>query len=371
MLSISELQHLNALATQYKALNQQIKISPYNTPLNRSDEKNKLFAAFRSGGEYNPQFVYKEVPFAWHVMYEQFLSQLNPDKNIWEHKLAEDVRATLETLETLRTHDPALITASTIRQHGLPTLDLVTSAQELLTSLPTHHEERTISSQMAAEFMERALSQANLHDWKVEISSSMNAGMMVRGSHKQLLIRDDRMFSERELNRLLVHEIGTHIFRKANGQIQPLRLLSIGLTGYLTTEEGLAAYHEHKFGLSDTTTMRRYALRVLAAHLSLTHTYHEVFSEIVAFTDFEDAFNIVTRAKRGFVNTSEYGSHVKDKIYLEGFILIQKHLAHHPEDYQVLMSGKVSIALIPQIQKLRESEQFRDPVLFPDLLVSL
>ncbi|MDT9278030.1 MAG: DUF1704 domain-containing protein, partial [Limnospira sp. PMC 737.11] len=153
------------------------------------------------------------------------------------------------------------------------------------------------------------------------------------------------------------------------GQLQPLRLLRFGLTNYMLTEEGMATYHEYRYGVRNPDDTRRYALRVLAAHLSLTNDFHTVFCEVAQHTTIEEAFDIVTRAKRGFEDTSAHGVHVKDKVYFEGFRLVSAHLTAHPEDYSLLMCGKVSIDMLPLMHALQADNLLYEPQYLPEMLI--
>ncbi|MBP0031499.1 tyrosine/phenylalanine carboxypeptidase domain-containing protein [Roseofilum sp. Guam] len=111
----------------------------------------------------------------------------------------------------------------------------------------------------------------------------------------------------------------------------------------MATEEGLANYHEACYGVQSPADQRRYALRVIAAYLSLNHSFYDVFCELIQHTTFDKAFAITSRAKRGFTDTSVPGCHVKDKVYFEGFRQVSAHLEQYPDDYSLLMCGKVAL----------------------------
>jgi len=182
-------------------------------------------------------------------------------------------------------------------------------------------------------------------------------------------IHNDQFFTDAEVKRLLVHEIGTHVFRAVNGELEPLRLLRFGFDNYLLTEEGLATYHETRFGVQNNEDQRRYALRVLAAHLSLLNSFYEVFCAVVEHTTTEEALEIVTRAKRGFTDTRVHGAHVKDKVYFEGYQKVSAHLRCHAEDYPLLMCGKVSLEMIPSLEQLRKDGLLVEAKYLPEMLM--
>lgn len=231
-------------------------------------------------------------------------------------------------------------------------------------------DERKILDTEAAVVLEQSLNKAGLDEWRVEIISDMNARMMVQSSEKRVYVREGTKFSSDDIKRLLVHEIGTHVFRYINGENQKLKFLRMGLLGYLFTEEGLATYHEKKYNVQDVATLRRYALRVLAAAKVLSESFFDVFFDLVEFTsDFDDLFDIVKRAKRGMCDTRNFGGHLKDQVYLKGFLEVTDYIKRNELDYQYLMVGKVSLEMVPQLKKLENNGVVEMPTFLPNNLI--
>lgn len=365
----STLQRLNDLSEQLQALYEPFNVAHYTAPLNRDSEKQKLFASHVAGKTYNPQFTYHETPSEWDRSLRQFLNQLKPNRNAWEQWIYKDVVWTLDVMQAAETHDPTLTTTTTVNTYGEPSTELVEAAYSALNSLPKETEKRTIPARDMAERMREALAKAGLTNWCVIVSDTMSARMSVRSVEQQVKISAGHSFTVNELKRLLVHEIGTHVFRYANGALQPLKLLRFGFYNYLFAEEGLAAYHEFRYGVQASEDRRRYALRVIGAHLSLKSSLYDVFCELIQYTSWDEAFDIAMRAKRGFIDTSVPGCHVKDKVYFEGFHQVCAHLDSYPDDYALLMCGKVALDMLPMLRELCEQELLTQPKYLPELLI--
>lgn len=368
MLTANEIERLNNLSRRLEEIYTPLKVDEYNAPLNRKEEREQLYNSYTEGQLYNPQFNYRPIPENMSKPLQEFIREIQPERNAWEYLLYKDAKQMLDTLETITTHDPAQITAVSIAADGLPTKQLVQDAYTEIAQVSTSSEEETISAEEATELMRRALDSVQLHDWEIIIDEVMSANMSVRSVDRKLKIRKGKKFSPHALKRLLVHEIGTHVFRYANGAAQQIHMLRLGLSDYMMTEEGMATYHENKYNLRDLATARRYALRVIAAHLSLTNSYFDVFTQIVKHTTFDDAFDIVSRSKRGFRDTSEYGAHVKDKVYFEGFRKVSEYLQDNPHHYNLLMAGKISLNTVPLLQELQETGLFVTPPYLPELI---
>ena len=368
MLEEIEIKRLNILSQQLEEIYKLLRVEEYNAPLNRNEEREQLLNNYSAGRSYNPQFTYRSVPEGMNKHLQKFIREVEPERNAWEELLFKDAKQMLDTLETIVTHDPAQITAFSMANDGLPTTELVREAYDEISKLEASPELETITAEEASQIMREALDSVQLIDWEIIIDDVMSAAMMVRSVEKKVKIRKGKKFSPHAIKRLLVHEIGTHVFRYTNGAAQKIHLLRLGLSGYMMTEEGMATYHEEKYNLRDLVTARRYALRVIAAHLSLTHSYFDVFTIIAKYTDLNDAFDIVSRSKRGFIDTSEYGSHVKDKVYFEGFRKVSFHLQANPSDYAFLMGGKVSLDMLPLLKEVNNINLFVTPRYLPELI---
>lgn len=359
-----DIKRLNELADEYENLLRETKIEKYNTPINIKEEKAFFHGYFVDKKPYNPQFEYNAPPNSWELLFLNFQKKLNPN-SFWERLLYNDVTLMILEMQATKEHSPEKITAHTLWAHGLPSKSLITTAKKILAEpLPSSNENLEISAMDAGVSLENALKSSGLNDWEVNITSEMNAKMMVKSAEKRVYVREGTMFSNESIKRLLVHEIGTHVFRYINGESQDLKFLRLGLMGYLPTEEGLATYHEKKYGVQDVKTLRRYALRVLAAYKSLSMSYYELFTYLSKYAnDFDDLFDIIKRAKRGFIDTGAYGGHVKDQVYLSGFLKVSELLDAKPDCYSLLMSGKVSLDMLDFLD-----EQLKEGVLKTDYL---
>jgi uncharacterized protein (TIGR02421 family) len=370
MLSPNDIDRLNLLSDKYEGLIRPLRIDDYNSAVNRNSEKFKLIEAFNRHIEYNPQFSYKNIPHGSAEPLVQFLRDLDPSANIWEQLLHTEVTRAIVELEAISAHDPDKITAETIHAFGLPSPELVEQAEKILNATVFVNESHNVTASEAGAFLSNALKKSELLDWSVELKQEMNARMMVRSVEKKVYVKADAKFSENSLKRLLVHEIGTHVFRYINGEKQQLRMLRLGMIGYLDTEEGLATYHEKKFGVQDISAIRTYALRAIAASLSLTSSFYSVFWNLSQYSsDLDQIFDIVMRAKRGFIDTRSRGGHVKDQVYLKGLLAITEYLSLHPENYNLVMCGKVSVSIVDELRNLEQSNLLTRPQYLPSNLI--
>lgn len=186
--------------------------------------------------------------------------------------------------------------------------------------------------------------------WQVK-ALDMVVGARFNLSKRVLYINKNRKFSDDDLKRLIVHEIGTHIARAENGKKQKYAIFSYGLPNYLETEEGLAVYNEKINNLLTNTNLKHYAGRVIAVDLALENSFSITYNELLQYFNKEFAWNLALRAKRGLIDTGKKGGFTKDYVYLKGYYMI-KDFVEKGGNVKDLYVGKIGIEHLPIIKEL-------------------
>ncbi len=358
------------LEQEWEEIEKSYRLTHYNAPINREEEYQKVRAAYDRGQSYDPQFVYLEPPDFPVQRIRQFMARLQPDHNPLEKLYYEKARYEQLAIQAVQTHDPAIITASSILVNGIPDNSLLTEAHRILKNVTPQKNSHpaNLSTEDAAIRMQTVLDEAGIRGWKAIVFEPMHATMAVNRLDQELKIRKGARLSFPDVQRLIVHEIETHIVRFENGTKQPFRLFCNSFPAYEATEEGLAVYNEERAGLLKPATLRKYAGRVLAANLALSHPFSKIFHTLVDELGMDMAFEIAARAKRGFFDTSQPGAHVKDLIYLKGFLAVKSHLKQHPDDYPLLFAGKIGLQHLPLVHSFLAEEIICLPTLLPGML---
>ncbi|MBN2006243.1 MAG: DUF1704 domain-containing protein [Anaerolineae bacterium] len=367
-----DLEHLHPLELEWENIEQSYRLSPYNAPRNRETEYKKVLTAYETQRTYNPQFKYQELPECPVACIRQFMTRLAPEKSPLEILYYEKALHQLLAIRCVQTHAPDVITGASCLSDGLPNSQLLAEAHKILSQhlTPDASPDKDIAAEQAIAWMQSALERSGIQEWRAVVFEPMNATMSVNRLDKQIRIRKGAKFSQDNLRRLLVHEIGVHVLRYENGAVQPIRLFRNSFTGSIDTEEGLAIYSEDRAGVLENSTMRKYAGRVIAAHLALSQSFFEVFQALVPWFGQEMAFEITARAKRGFTDTAQPGAHTKDIVYLRGYLQVKAHLKQHPEDYPLLFTGKVGLQHLPLVRELLELGIVTLPTVFPKDIIA-
>ena len=251
--------------------------------------------------------------------------------------------------------DPEEVQRASASIYGEPSESTVAWAEKTLEETetsedPRYTEGRYTTSELK-ETLEKTLELVGLDKWDVDTREK--GSVKVNASNQQLSIPEDRKFTENEMMRLLVHEVGSHTLRGANGYGQEFSIFGAGTGGYHQAGEGLALFLEQGTGLSNPNTMRKYAGRVKSVESVVNG---DDFVETYAMNresgfDHDQAWSMSLRAHRG-------GGFIKDHIYAEGLRQVNAYVRDEDEiedtsgiedfasmdgSLEDLMAGKISV----------------------------
>lgn len=327
-------------------------------PINAQKEKSKFF----SNKDYSPQFTYNEEPIL--TQFKKDLQNIKAD-NSWIGKLINQRREIiLKKIALLLNRKAENVTKNSIDIFGKPDKKLVALAYKEL-KLKDELEIKNLSDRDAAKIVRRALTENNLN-WRVIIRQDMSAHAKVDAAEKIIYIKKAEKFSNHAVERLIIHEVLSHIFRMENSQRQKYKLFQVGFPNYLETEEGLAAYNEEQFEYLLQNRLRRlYAGRVIAVHLALEKSFPAVFAELSKYFHEQDAWTLTVRAKRGLHDTSKTGGFTKDYLYFSGKLKVKEYLKKNPKDgLSNLYKGRIGVKHIDAIKDNLKGE-IKEPLYLP------
>lgn len=296
----------------------------------------KKRAAFLKNGK-NPQFTYEKVPLQLEQLKDMLL-EIRLEKDPLQVLLERKRKELIQKIDVLQAIGSDGFAVASKKVYSLPDRSLVDKAYRLL-ELPASPSSKRVLRKDGIRMIRRMVSKMDL---KYSIrSSEMITSARVDSMHRLLELRKRERFSEDYFKRLVVHEIGTHALRTENGLLQPLQVFKNGFPGYITTEEGLAAYNEFRAGVMSNSILRNYAGRVVAVQAATTDDFAATFGELKRFFSEKTAFKLALRAKRGLADTGDAGAYTKDVAYLRGFFDVARF--SQKRDVNELYIGKVGV----------------------------
>ena len=370
METISETRRLKALDAQIVEIASWLAPAKLLNPTMASRRRawESFRAAFRRREVISPIFEYLPLPRDTIAQSRRALAQLtygDTEVDALFHSQAEQIRLQLDLLEARGTARFGDIAAEI---HGLPDPELQRLSRDILEGrrkldcapdLDHNDTGERLNAWAMAEEMRSALARMEIRDWKVIVLGEMSARMSVSARHKEVRIKSDSAFSLPDRDRLIVHELGTHVRRACNGFNTGLLNLGLGLERYMATEEGLASFMEQKHGLLRHSMTLIYAYRALGAHFAHHNSFADTFRALLDVgASPEIAWDVTLRVKRGLTDSARTGGNPKDYVYLHGHQIVTTFLTQGgcEED---LFIGKVAIEQIPMIKGILARWDFK------------
>ena len=271
-----------------------------------------------------------------------------------------DVQATMAHLSAIESCDDDAIVVWSLAHDRLPTAQTISESRQILAAPLPAVEPTTETADSVREAIQSSLTRHGLVDWQISIEQNMAAKMSVSGPLNLIRIRSDIAVSERDLLRLMAHEVGGHVLRWTNARRQPEPLAGFGFGQTVATEEGLAALREEEQGLSSPHVLHTYALRVFGVTAAQELDLIGLVFALAGFTDPDTAAELALRLRRGIADPQHPGGMTKDHGYLSGLLQLRALSSH---DVALLRGVKWSMAHLDLIRRLTEQGRLELPSL--------
>lgn len=319
-------------------------------PRNVEKERSRFF----EDPSYSPIFKYSQPNIDFEECYKKLgklkFGNLVMDE-IFKEK-AKEIYNLLKLIENIGSQD---FTKYSKILFGFPDKELVSLSRSIISKNQGKilKSKGSISSKLAIQKFKEIFDNLNLN-WEV-VERDIASKAVVMPNKRRLVIKKNRFFTNKEIERFIVHEIYTHILRTEFGLRQPYKIFSTGFANYLETEEGLALYKEKRAGVLKESQLKDYAARVIAIDIALKSSFREVYNFLAKYFSKEVSWDISVRVKRGISNSSKKGAFTKDLVYLRGYYLVEEFVKNQ-SCLHLLHYGKIGIndALkIPLIENLK------------------
>lgn len=332
---------LKSLDEKLAEIDEQVKMLALLNPQNLLEQKELFFAHY----DYTPRFSYRPIELDIERIRRELkrTPEINHPLVPLFHGKIKEIGKRLDLLEARGTDD---FSRCSEELFGKATQGLYRSAVNFLKkNSPIQPDaSEVVDAKTAAAVVEDFCKNNKLGHWVISIIEDSVADMQVTKRGK-VLIRKQATFSKARLEALLVHEIGTHVFRFENGKRQEFRLFARGTSGYLETEEGLAIYNQNQLGINLGEKYLTPALLVVAVYMAMKMGFRELFEFLQQTYDLSDdlAWKICVKAKRGTGDQAKPGAFTKDIAYFKGEREVTKFIKDGGSISELYM-GKITIA---------------------------
>lgn len=336
-----------AIDREIVSVERHIKLLTHLKPTNLALER-KLFL---KGKKRNPDFRYRSLTFHPDELRER-LNSLKPDRTglgrLFQKKI-EELYLKLSLLEARGTSKFSTLVESL---YGKPTPELEADAKRILkTPHRIHGKSEKFSTREIQNILEEVLRSYGLTRWHVYLKDELVSDVAA-GKRHALFVRAGVSFNRVRLDRIIAHEIETHILTAENGKFQPFRLFHRGFANYLETQEGLAIYAQECKSECLPISAHRVSYLTMGVAEASRSSFRNVYEMMRDFGFSEEkSFHMALRSKRGQNDTSLPGAFTKDLIYLSGYRLIEKFVKEGG-NLKKLYVGKIALEDLPFITQI-------------------
>ncbi len=332
-------------------IDRHIKLLAYVNPRNIKEQKDLFFE--HSG--YTPRFSYRDLENLNLQTFKNDLSRIPVVDHelypLYERKIKE-IQSRISLLENRGGSD---YTHFSEEVFGKVSRHIYQEALKFLKkNMPIEHDNSPIlETKPAVEILRKFMDEKKLKHWNIKYLEEAVVDMQVT-KKESVLVRKKSTYHKNRLEALLVHEIGTHVFRFENGKRQPLEIMAQGTANYLTTEEGLAVWNQNQLGLNLGDKYLTPALQIVTIHMAKRLGFRDLFEYLQSTFDVSDelAWKLCLKSKRGFVDSDSKGAFTKDAIYFIGNREIEKFVKRGGL-IEELYLGKIAISELRIIKKMQ------------------
>jgi len=287
------------------------------TPTNFADEMEK----FLKSDTYNPVFTYteKQLPDIENVLegFKKRAEKLSLPEDIKEHFLEylDDQKMLFLTKKNIG-KEKFSDYAHSLFDWGTDRLDVILAATPK-NNFQLHYKHNMQHSNKIKERFEKVLKSYGIDSFHVEINSFTSH--MINAGYKKISIGNEIKRYECNVDRLIVHEIESHVIQTENMKRTNSPLVELYKYGNMNLySEGLAVYNEIMTKKITPSAYEMYFNRIKAVRL-LHKSFREIFETLVKDLPMYRAYIMTYRVKRGLRETKEAGGFPKDASYLLGF----------------------------------------------------
>ncbi|BAQ62619.1 hypothetical protein GM3708_3025 [Geminocystis sp. NIES-3708] len=194
---------------------------------------------------------------------------------------------------------------------------------------------------------------------------------------KQIRLRRDAKFTDRDCIQLINHEGFIHVLTSINGKKQDkLPILGEGHIGTTCTQEGLAVFAEVISGSMELNRFQRLADRVFAIQMAIDGAdFIDVYKYFFDRTEGkkDQSFESARRVFRGGVITGST-PFTKDVVYLFGLLMVSSAInamfsAGRADCLRLMFCGKLDIMDLPALAELTDLGLCKLPKYLPPWII--
>jgi hypothetical protein len=183
------------------------------------------------------------------------------------------------------------------------------------------------------------------------VSPQPSLASLAATGDRVILVATGRKVHAEDTRRTVLHEIEGHAKPRARSLGSPIPLLRAGTARGVDDQEGRAVLIEKRAGLLGSSRKRQLAARHRAVEAMLHGASFADTAMILKEAHGLDAAQAIIVAERAFRGSDgTFPGLGRERIYVEGLLRVEAHLAARPEDERFLEQGQVALDAIESLR---------------------
>jgi len=294
---------------------------------NFREEKQSFIQALAIGRRYDPQYTYPDPDNKRLAEHEQALrvfKQRIPAASQLLHQLYErEIDHNLRLIDFIKNigHNITAKGAGIFGDLDAACKRLSQAQAKAGKGLLPDSRGGSYSESELRDYVSSVLKDIKAEEWQLEIKEHTSIAS-VYPYRKKIVFNKQDSYSKLYIDTLIAHEIKGHIRQMENAdKLMGLSIFKYGFGRFEPINEGYALWEESR---ANPVVWNRVYLYYLATELARNYGFYDTYSKLLGWLEPEDAFVLTYRVKRGLADTSQPGSNMKEKVYLEGLLMLSK-----------------------------------------------
>ena len=313
------------LDSELMKIDKKLLILKYLKPTNREEEFRKFKAA---EWKYAPKFTYPEYTVDLDKLQEDLNTIDIPDiplSDIYKRKKVE-VQNKIMFLKAFKSQNTSDMYSYSSKLFGTIDADNLEYAKKIIANKKKiRKEDELLWFDEISDFIKKF---NHIYSIKTILKTSDTATARFTMSGNNLTFRKDIIIGKKEMRSVIAHEIEGHYLRKLNGRKLKLSLFSRWTANYLEVEEWIAIYNQNRFLNEYDAKYYNMFEKYYFMSYALEHSYKKLVKKMLEYynNDYWRVFADLVRLKRWFSDISKDGCFMKDTVYLNGFMRINRYV---------------------------------------------
>ncbi|MCL2724381.1 MAG: flavohemoglobin expression-modulating QEGLA motif protein [Polyangiaceae bacterium] len=219
---------------------------------------------------------------------------------------------------------------------------------------PAHsHAEIESDAPTAESLLSRMRQEVSLRGLPFAVIVQPSLSALAATGDRHIFIAPARRITKEDVERTVLHEILAHAIPRTRAMQERHLIFQIGTARGVDHQEGLALVLEERHGFLTPRRKSELAVRHFAV-LAMDDgaEFHDTVKALVNEHG-QVPYQAILTAERAFRGGDGISPGLgRERIYLESFVDVHNHLAKHPTDEAILMSGQVSVDAIATLAPL-------------------